>query len=130
MKRTPLSARSAPLCRRTRLAWRPARSPVTPALRFTLWTRAQCACERCGKAVDLDGFDAHHRQRRREGDHGAANLLVVCRRCHREIEEERLVSVAAGWIVHSCDQPAERPVLLHDGRRVLLNRAGTYEEVA
>ena len=61
--------------------------------------------------------------------HAAAGLLQVCGHgnttgCHGAIESARTVAFEQGWLVKRGQDPAEHPVTLWDGRRVLLTADG------
>lgn len=87
-------------------------------------------CARCGGP----GSNIHHRQPRRMGGsrdprvNGPANLLWLCgtgtTRCHGWIESHRDAAREAGWLLRDGQDPAAVPVLLWDGRRVLLDDDG------
>ena len=63
-----------------------------------------------------------------------SSLLLVCGTattpdgCHQLIESQRALAYTNGWLVRRCTDPATVPVLLHDGRRVLLTDDGQYQE--
>lgn len=74
-------------------------------------------CDRCGMA----GNQIHHRQRRREGGHGLANLVLLCDTCHTAVHAHPAESKAAGFIVTVGQDPAAvvlrgyaGPILLDD----------------
>ncbi len=54
-----------------------------------------------------------------------SNLLWVCGTgttgCHGYMESERIEARENGWLVRHGHDPRESPVLLWDGRRVLLD---------
>lgn len=52
-------------------------------------------CVRCG----MPATDVHHRQRRREGKHGTANLIALCRPCHGWVHSHPTQARACGYIV-------------------------------
>ena len=135
MKRTRL-ARRTPLRRvaamaRGRLTPKRAPDPVTAATRRLLWKRAQGRCERCGEELYAFGWEASHRQPRRTRNHSPANLNVLCRPCHRWVEDNWVLAEAFGFrvSVHAKD-PAAFPVALWDYRWVRLTADGRYEDVA
>jgi hypothetical protein len=125
---TPLRARSALKATAKPKPYRP-KASITPALRFVLWSRAAGRCEHCGLVVPLNGYEAHHRQRRREGDHSAANLLVLCSASHKWITEHPAVARENGWIVSAWSVPSDVPFLHWSGDLLRLTALGTYEEV-
>lgn len=75
--------------------------------------RAQGMCERCG---EHRGEQRHHRKPRGAGGsrvvsiNYASNLLVLCSRCHREVESERRVAYGDGFLVPRPQDPAQWPV--------------------
>jgi hypothetical protein len=61
----------------------------------------------------------HHRQVRGSGgssdderNYGLANLASLCNQCHGEIHLHPEDSYATGFLVHSWESPADRPLLL------------------
>jgi 5-methylcytosine-specific restriction endonuclease McrA len=94
------------------------------ALKAEVFNRAGWLCEGCGRKRYLT---PHHRKLLSQGGMDAAeNLLALCKRCHDWAHEHVAESVRNGRIVPSWADPAERPVLLHDGRKVLLTPTGGY----
>lgn len=55
-----------------------------------------------------------------------SNGLLLCSGCHRWIELNRAEAMRHGWLVEIGADPAAVPVLLHDGRLVLLDVDGSY----
>ena len=53
-------------------------SEIPRNVRVAVDRRERGRCLRCGGP----GTDVHHRRRRREGGHGVANLILLCRTCH------------------------------------------------
>lgn len=78
--------------------------------------------------------DWHHRKNRSQrGLWQASNGLHACRWCHEHVTDtrgHRALFEANGWIVPSHRTPAEVPVLLPTGQRVLLDDVGDYLPVA
>lgn len=101
--------------------------------RLTVQNRFAGRCARCGQV----GWTVHHRKPRGMGGsrdpaiNSAANLLWLCgdgvRGCHGWIESNRNTARANGWLVPYAQDAATIPVLLWDGRRVLLDHDGTYK---
>lgn len=130
----------APLARQVP-APRPRKPRVAPEVRDAVLTRSGGRCEvgaidacraRRRRLDSPDGTNQHHRRpggmggSKRAGVHAATNLLQVCGSgnvsgCHGHIESNRTVAYENGWLVHEGQDPAAVPVLLHDGRRVLLD---------
>jgi 5-methylcytosine-specific restriction protein A len=92
-------------------------------------------CCRCGR----DGETIQHRiPRGMGGTHDPrvnrpSNLLWVCgdgtRKCHGHMESRRVEAREKGWLVTRTDDPREVPVVLWDGRRVLLDDEGEWSTV-
>ena len=102
----------------------------TPRVRLAIFERARGACERCGHGGRV--WEWHHRSPRGMGGVSndwtglASNGLLLCRACHRWVEQHRDEAYEHGWLVPIGGEPGEVPVLLHDGRRVLLDADGSY----
>lgn len=89
-------------------------------------------CCRCGK----DGETVQHRIPRGMGGTSdprinmPSNLLWVCgdgtRKCHGHMESQRTEAYKNGWLVPRKTDPRLVPVLLWDGRRVLLDDEGEW----
>lgn len=75
-----------------------------------------------------DEWAIHHRRPRRMGGSRrrdtnlASNLLVLCRGCHERLESNRLEALAHGWLLPADAVPAEQPVMLAAGSRVMYLR--------
>lgn len=124
-----------------RTAMKPSASPAAhtaaeweATIRPGLWARSGGRCERCGKPLEGQTASAHHRRGRGAGGTSLTDvddwptLLLLCGSgttgCHGHVEHNRTEAYEAGWLVRRNGQalPAEVPVLLWDGRRVLLAR--------
>lgn len=89
-------------------------------------------CARCGDF----GASIQHRKPRRLGGtvdpaiNFPSNLIWVCGSgttgCHGHMESYRTEAYAMGWLLHAADDPTAVPVVLWDGRRVLLDNVGGY----
>lgn len=109
--------------------------------RFTgpdFWTRELVRlrffgrCCRCGN----DGWTIQHRQPRGLGGtkdpatNHPSNLLWVCgdgiQGCHGYMESHRTEAYEHGWLVRHGADPRTTPVLLWDGRMVLLDDEGEW----
>lgn len=91
--------------------------------------RAGNYCEKCGK-VGQD-LALHHRKLKSQGGQDAVeNLIAVHHECHnmgtKAIHMNPKESIENGWIVPSWAEPAEYPLILPDGSRVLLTPEGSY----
>jgi hypothetical protein len=68
----------------------------------TVDTREQQRCIRCGKWVESNG-SRHHRQRRRDGGHSVANLVLLCGSgttgCHGQVHSHPVYARATGYII-------------------------------
>jgi hypothetical protein len=103
--------------------------------RETVRVRFGGRCCRCGK----DGYTIQHRTPRGLGGskdpaiNALTNLLWVCgdgtRGCHGHMESRRTEAYENGWLVRHGMDPAAVPVLLWDGRRVLLDDEGEWTPV-
>lgn len=135
VERAPL-ARSAPAPR----PWKPR---VAPEVRDAVLTRSRGLCEvaatpECrtrGRRLDsVVGASVQHRLPGRMGGskraavHSPANLLQVCGSgttgCHGHMESQRELALVNGWLLHDGEDPAARPALLWNGRRMLLTADG------
>lgn len=102
------------------------------------WTRQLVAgrfggaCVRCGRP----GATVQHRKPRRMGGSSdpainrPSNLVWVCGTgttgCHGHMESQRHEAYVNGWLLHDRQTPLLVPVLLWDGRRVVLDDEGGY----
>lgn len=138
----------APLARQ-QPARRPGKPRVAPEVRDAVLARSRGRCEvavtdacraRRRRLDSPEGTNQHHRHpggmggSKRAAIHAAPGLLQVCGQgntsgCHGWIENHRTEAKVRGWLVPSGSDPAEVPVELWDGRRVLLRRA-EYVELA
>jgi len=71
----------------------------------------------------------HHRKlKSRGGKDEAANLLYLHHECHNmgtnSVHSKVALATEKGWIVNSWADPAEVPVVLGDGRVVILQNDG------
>lgn len=136
---------STPMPRRTPARRPPNKPRVADDVRAVVLARsggrcevaADPACRARGRSLtSVVGASQHHRLPGRMGGskrasvHQATNLLQVCGSgttgCHGWIESNRTVSLCNGWLLHGRENPETRPVLLHDGRRVVLTADGGY----
>lgn len=68
---------------------------IPAATRRLVWERQDGQCARCGNR----GTDIHHRIRRRDGGHGIANLVGLCRTCHSWVHAHPKQAQDSGYIV-------------------------------
>jgi hypothetical protein len=111
---------------------------LSDEVRGIVTRRAKHHCECCGGTLFV-GFQSHH-HRRPSGMGGSSdaaahtpqNVVHVCGRdnrtgCHGDIHQNPEQAREHGWLVRQGADPAKVPVLLWDGRPVLLDAAGGYE---
>lgn len=130
LKRTPMkrgvvrmSAVSATKKRRREQAAGPSMADLRPLL----WKRCAEQCERCGRSVTFDGFEAHHRKfRSRGGLDEIVNLTALCGDCHRWAHGEALQAVPAGYSVLRSEDPRLIPMRIHGRLPVYLTAEGGY----
>lgn len=126
MKRTPL--------RRTSNARQHRDTGPSADVRRMVVARARWACERCGHSIlSSKGSDIHHRKPRRMGGtsdpaiNSPANLVLLCRDCHRDIESNRLLAARSGWLVSAALDPEMIPLITDKpGGRFYLTPDGRY----
>jgi len=134
LRRTRLERRR-PLARGRGLSVeRDAELDVPPATRDLLRQRSRGRCEAARYAAGCTqaATDVHHRKRRRDGGHAIANLVDLCRACHRWAHDHPAEARDLGLIVSAFADPAEAPLLvLHraTGERwpALLTDDGAYQ---
>lgn len=107
-------------------------------LRHQIYERANGLCELSGALLPggPDGpWEAHHRRpkgmggTRRENEDTVGNLLALVQRVHNlapdSVHMSPMRSRRYGWLVSKhVEDPASVPVVLHDGRVVLLGQRG------
>ena len=94
--------------------------------------RAGHYCEACGSSGN--DLALHHRRLRSQGGKDEpCNLIAVHHVCHNlgtnSIHLKPKIAVEKGQIVPSWAEPAEFPLTLSDGRKVLLDNEGNYLEI-
>ncbi len=72
-------------------------------------------CQRCGGGAS----DRHHRQRRRDGGHGAGNLVLMCRTCHGWVHGNPIKAQETGFIVKFADNYLTVPIKTYAGWALL-----------
>lgn len=96
-------------------------SKVPGGNRRTVLARSAGLCERCARWLANIPADIHHRRPRGMGGtskpeiHQPANLLALCRDCHRWVEENRALALEQGWLIsqHDTREPYEIPIYAH-----------------
>ena len=101
--------------------------------RYAVVTRSRGRCERCGRGGDFWlGQDIHHRKPRRMGGtrdpeiNSTANLVLLCRACHDDVESHRTQGAKDGWILSARQEPSMVPVNLNAFGPTLLTKDGGY----
>ena len=95
--------------------------------RELVYLRSGGRCERCG--VIRTRVEYHHRRPRGMGGskatdtNGAANCVLLCIYCHRDIEAYRDAAMDFGFLVPQGKKPAETPLRRHK-KWVLLDDFG------
>ena len=85
--------------------------------RELVFLRSGGRCERCG--VIRIRVEYHHRRPRGMGGsratdtNGAANCVLLCVYCHRDIEAYREAAIDFGFLVPQGKKPAETPLRRH-----------------
>lgn len=85
--------------------------------RELVYLRSGGRCERCG--VIRTRVEYHHRRPRGMGGsrgtdtNGAANCVLLCIYCHRDIEAYREAAIDFGFLVPQGKKPAETPLRRH-----------------
>ena len=85
--------------------------------RELVYLRSGGRCERCGAIRTR--VEYHHRRPRGMGGsratdtNGAANCVLLCVYCHRDIEAFREAAIDFGFLVPQGKKPAETPLRRH-----------------
>jgi hypothetical protein len=128
--------RSGPLRRVTPLRARK-RTGLPQSVRARVLDRDLFGCAYCGngpsaRAVSGLRLEVHHRlPLGRGGNDDIRNLVTTCglgnaAGCHRLMDLERPEAVRRGFVIPTGGDPATTPLLLWDGRLVLLDGHGQY----
>lgn len=103
-------------------------SEIDPKLRALVKARAGSHCECCANSLGAV-WECHHRKlRSRGGQDSAANLLALCRECHRRIHGHPRWATEHGFMVTVNDDPRDMPVSVYCERSRLLTIDGLYLE--
>lgn len=92
-------------------------SKIPTKAREAVRTRDNQQCQRCG----VRGVEIHHRQRRRAGGHGLANMVLLCSVCHHQWAHANPAAAReAGFIVSAyTEDPSTVPMRTFSGTRML-----------
>ena len=124
--------------KRTQMKTRYRNTGPRPDVVDAVYERAGHSCEVCLCAVgDRRGEDhhIHHRRPRAAGGskrpdtNSPANLLLLCPGCHSDIEANRTISYAMGWLIRQNQNPTEVAVLVHRDRWAYLTADARYLRV-
>jgi hypothetical protein len=93
--------------------------------------RANGYCEMCGKV--LNDYALHHRKlKSRGGKDSVSNLMVLHHECHNmgtySVHMTPGASTKAGYMVRSCAEPEDVPVMQPDGTFVIFKENGDKEK--
>lgn len=85
-------------------------------VRRKVLARDLARCVGCGRGLDADTLQAHHRKARSGGrDDSPANVISTCVRCHGWAHAHPREARDIGWIVPSWGDPYTTPVQVRDG---------------
>ena len=65
-----------------------------------------------GAVEKPEGFQEHHRQKRRSGDNSPANLMYVTPELHDWIEKNPAEAAKLGWWVSQDESPTDVPIVV------------------
>jgi len=105
---------------------------IPAAVRALVRARAAGCCEACGKALGDGPVHMHHRQKRNRRNHTVENLVALHPTCHvlapEAVHQRPTWAKSRGLILLAHHDPAVEPLVMPDGRRVLLGE--TYSLAA
>ena len=95
--------------------------------------RAGNYCEACG-GLAHESMALHHRKlKSRGGKDAVSNLMYVHHECHNlgteSIHLRPAFAADKGWMVSSWDDPETTPMILPDGRLVILHNDGKITDL-
>lgn len=100
---------------------------IPKEIRDAVWLRDEGCCVICGRSLDPERWQCHHRRYlSRGGKDELANFIALDARCHLVAVHEDYTGLATanGWAVSRTRDPAEIPVRYADGSlRTLTNEA-------
>ena len=102
-------------------------------LRDLAYARSGGLCERCGIPL-ADSWALHHRKlKSRGGENNLSNLVCLHHSCHNgstsSVHNNPTKATEDGFMVASWVDPADVPIALDDGSKVLLTEDGFYRKV-
>ncbi len=84
---------------------------MDPTLRSSIFDRSEGTCDLCGRAVDPNAWECHHRKlRSRGGRDSHANLVCLHPGCHAWVHQNPIEATENGFMVPSGADPAAVPV--------------------
>lgn len=112
-----------------RLKPRTVRLRIPEPVRAAVEAREGQRCPMCGER--MTNANTHHRKLRSQGGtDDVVNLVRLHHGCHNSAHLNPQWAKENGWIVPAEADPASTPIVMYDGRRVLLTADGGYLEVA
>lgn len=98
-----------------------------------MWLRCEGYCERCGIRLG-DEWAMHHRKlKSRGGKDEITNVVALHHHCHNigtdSVHLNPAEATRRGLMVNSWDDPAQIPVTLDTGFKVILTPDGHYQTV-
>jgi hypothetical protein len=116
---------------------KPDESEIPQEVKDVVRERAGGYCECCGGPCYVGDHAYHHRRPVGMGGskspetHSVPNVVLICgrdnrSRCHGDVHQNPEQAYAAGWLVKKGAHPHRIPLLLHNGRTVLLDVNGSY----
>lgn len=107
---------------------RPGTDDIPLEVRRIVLARCKGRCESCGGDLGDGPTHMHHRKRRTRHNHTPDNIVALHPTCHvlapQAVHQRPAWAAERGLIVRSGGDPASTPLLLPDGRRVLIDPAG------
>lgn len=97
---------------------------IPAKVRAAVLARAAGCCEACGTALGDGPVHMHHRQKRNARNHTVENLVALHPTCHvvapEAVHQRPAWAKGRGLILLAHHDPAAEPLVMPDGRRVLL----------
>lgn len=99
-------------------------------LREIVFKRCNGYCEKCGLPLTNEWALHHRKLKSRGGKDTASNLLALHHKCHNtgthSVHLNPKIATQQGYMVSTYREPTECPVMLPDGRSVILTDEGDY----